>query len=261
MPAPRVLITRSPRQASALADQLRALGADPILIPAIELADPTTFAPLDDALAHLDTFHWLLFTSANAVEAFHCRLTEAPSKLATPDSLPLNLAGLHALKGTGFSPSVSQPGEQGALAPEGISLPPPPHRRHRCRHRPSPRSRQPPRPPPPPASRSRVPRRSPPPPHPPARRNPHPLPPPPRRNRPRLPPRHPPRRRSRRHHRPRLPQHRPCRLHRFHPPALLLPRPMAGRHHLHQQLHSDKPSSITRSLRPESSTGDPRASP
>ena len=70
MPAPRVLITRSPRQASALADQLRALGADPILIPTIELADPTTFAPLDAALAHLDHFHWLLFTSANAVEAF-----------------------------------------------------------------------------------------------------------------------------------------------------------------------------------------------
>jgi uroporphyrinogen-III synthase len=76
--APRVLITRSPHQASALADQLRALGADPILIPTIELADPTTFAPLDQALTHLDTFHWLLFTSANAVEAFHRRLTSHP---------------------------------------------------------------------------------------------------------------------------------------------------------------------------------------
>lgn len=81
MPAPRVLITRSPRQASALADQLRALGADPILIPTIEIADPTTFAPLDAALAHLDTFHWLLFTSANAVEAFHRRLTAAATSL------------------------------------------------------------------------------------------------------------------------------------------------------------------------------------
>ena len=79
--APRVLITRSPHQASALADQLGALGADPILIPTIELADPTTFAPLDDALAHLDHFHWLLFTSANAVEAFHRRLTTHPNSV------------------------------------------------------------------------------------------------------------------------------------------------------------------------------------
>ena len=82
--APRVLITRSPHQASALADQLGALGADPILIPTIELADPTTFAPLDDALAHLDHFHWLLFTSANAVEAFTKRLARTPTELGAP---------------------------------------------------------------------------------------------------------------------------------------------------------------------------------
>ncbi|WP_158786635.1 uroporphyrinogen-III synthase [Granulicella sp. L46] len=84
MPAPRVLITRSPHQASALADQLRAHGADPILIPTIELADPTTFAPLDAALAHLDHFHWLLFTSANAVEAFHRRLTHPAAEPGAP---------------------------------------------------------------------------------------------------------------------------------------------------------------------------------
>lgn len=74
MPAPRVLVTRSPHQASVLADQLRAAGAEPILIPTIGLADPASFAPLDEALAQLDTFHWLLFTSANAVEAFAKRL-------------------------------------------------------------------------------------------------------------------------------------------------------------------------------------------
>jgi uroporphyrinogen-III synthase len=76
---PRVLITRSPHQASALAELLRASGLEPILIPTIELAPPTTFAPLDSALAHLDHFHWLLFTSANAVEAFHQRLTHLNS--------------------------------------------------------------------------------------------------------------------------------------------------------------------------------------
>ena len=70
---PRILVTRSPHQASVLADHLRALGAEPILIPTIELVDPTSFAPLDAALRNLDHFHWLLFTSANAVEAFHHR--------------------------------------------------------------------------------------------------------------------------------------------------------------------------------------------
>jgi uroporphyrinogen-III synthase len=66
----RVLITRSPHQASDLADRLRAAGIEPILIPTISLVDPTSFAALDDALGRMDGFHWLIFTSANAVEAF-----------------------------------------------------------------------------------------------------------------------------------------------------------------------------------------------
>ena len=99
MRLPRILVTRSPHQASALADRLRALGAEPILIPAIELAEPSSFAPLDAALHHLDRFHWLLFTSANAVDAFHRRLA--------------------VLKGTGFSPSIPGATDKWALAPGG----------------------------------------------------------------------------------------------------------------------------------------------
>ena len=111
MPAPRILVTRSPHQASALADQLRAVNLDPILIPTIELAYPTTFAPLDAALAHLDTFHWLLFTSANAVEAFAkrsaCSAVSYPGDTQVPQ---------------GFSLGSHRPIEEGALAP-GVCLP------------------------------------------------------------------------------------------------------------------------------------------
>jgi uroporphyrinogen-III synthase len=105
MPKPRILITRSPHQASELADALRALGADPILIPTIELTTPTTYAPLDAALTHLNHFHWLLFTSANAVEAFHQRLATLPELS-------------EALKGHGFSGAIKVPGEGRTLAPE-----------------------------------------------------------------------------------------------------------------------------------------------
>ena len=35
---------------------------------------PKSFAGLDDAIARLSTFDWLLFTSANAVEIFRQRL-------------------------------------------------------------------------------------------------------------------------------------------------------------------------------------------
>jgi uroporphyrinogen-III synthase len=69
----RILITRASHQASDLAAQLEALGATPILIPTIEIIPPETYAPLDAALANLGSYNWLIFTSANAVEAFHQR--------------------------------------------------------------------------------------------------------------------------------------------------------------------------------------------
>ncbi len=83
----RILVTRAPQQASALADALRDLGAIPILVPAIEIAPPASFCALDAALTCLGAYHWLVFTSANAVEAFHrraqfLRLTQLPRKIA-----------------------------------------------------------------------------------------------------------------------------------------------------------------------------------
>lgn len=43
---------------------------NPILIPAIELVPPASYAEMDHALSQLDEFDWVLFTSANAVEVF-----------------------------------------------------------------------------------------------------------------------------------------------------------------------------------------------
>jgi uroporphyrinogen-III synthase len=74
VPKARILVTRAPQQASALAERLRELGAEPVLVPTIETVEPTSFAALDDALGHLQRFDWLLFTSANAVEVFVRRL-------------------------------------------------------------------------------------------------------------------------------------------------------------------------------------------
>ena len=70
---PRVLVTRSARQGSELAKLLRGFGADPVLVPAIDLVEPTSFTILDLALRSLSDYNWLLFTSANAVEVFDQR--------------------------------------------------------------------------------------------------------------------------------------------------------------------------------------------
>jgi uroporphyrinogen-III synthase len=82
-----IVVTRTRHQASELATQLEALGAIPILIPTIEIVAPVSFNALDAALTCLRTYDWLVFTSANAVEAFHRRaqfhhLTQLPQKVA-----------------------------------------------------------------------------------------------------------------------------------------------------------------------------------
>jgi len=70
----RVLVIRALHQSPELADALRKAGLAPVIVPVLEIAPPESFAGLDDAIARLSTFDWLLFTSANAVEVFRQRL-------------------------------------------------------------------------------------------------------------------------------------------------------------------------------------------
>lgn len=66
----RVLVTRARDQAAELVDLLTELGADAIEAPMIRIAPPEDAAPLQHAAAAPDAFDWIVFTSANAVDAF-----------------------------------------------------------------------------------------------------------------------------------------------------------------------------------------------
>ena len=66
----RILVTRAPHQASELAERLRAAGAEPLVIPTIDIAPPSSYEELDRAIADSGSFDVVAFTSANAVEAF-----------------------------------------------------------------------------------------------------------------------------------------------------------------------------------------------
>lgn len=73
----RVLVTRAVHQAGSLAHLLRDEGAQPILAPTIALGPPEDEGPLRDAVTHLGRYEWLVFTSANAVDAFFSALDRA----------------------------------------------------------------------------------------------------------------------------------------------------------------------------------------
>jgi uroporphyrinogen III methyltransferase / synthase len=69
-----VLITRAAAQAAELRSRLEDLGARVIECPTIQIVPPNTWKPVDDAIRRLNTYQWLLFTSANAVEQFLDRM-------------------------------------------------------------------------------------------------------------------------------------------------------------------------------------------
>ncbi len=75
----RVLITRTRAQASMLAEALRLEGAHPLLLPALELERRVDASAAARAVADLRTgsYGWVVFTSANAVEAFVDALFES----------------------------------------------------------------------------------------------------------------------------------------------------------------------------------------
>jgi uroporphyrinogen III methyltransferase/synthase len=67
----RVVVTRPEHQASALAGPLRAVGAEPVVVPTIAIVDPQDGgAALRGAVAELATFDWVVLTSANGAARF-----------------------------------------------------------------------------------------------------------------------------------------------------------------------------------------------
>jgi uroporphyrinogen-III synthase len=65
----RILVGRARHQAGSLSSSLRSLGASVIEIPFIEIRKPQSYQPLDEALENIGNYDWLIFTSANGVEA------------------------------------------------------------------------------------------------------------------------------------------------------------------------------------------------
>jgi uroporphyrinogen III methyltransferase/synthase len=70
----RIVVTRASANASSFARELRALGAEVIEFSTIETVAPDSYATLDVQISRIDSFDWIIFTSANGVETFIERL-------------------------------------------------------------------------------------------------------------------------------------------------------------------------------------------
>jgi uroporphyrinogen III methyltransferase/synthase len=70
----RIVVTRARAQAGALAERVEELGGEVIEFPTIDIQPPEHFEDFDAAVAQIETYDWLIFTSVNGVEPFLSRL-------------------------------------------------------------------------------------------------------------------------------------------------------------------------------------------
>lgn len=71
-----IVVTRAADQSSQFTDLLKEQGANVLEMPALVIKEPSTWQPLDGAIAQIETFDWLIFTSSNGVDYFCQRLME-----------------------------------------------------------------------------------------------------------------------------------------------------------------------------------------
>ncbi len=66
----RIVVTRIRKQASALSNKLRALGAQVVELPTIRIEPPSDLRAFAELVQDAHVYNWIIFTSANGVDAF-----------------------------------------------------------------------------------------------------------------------------------------------------------------------------------------------
>ena len=107
-----ILITRARKQAQSLATALEQQGAKVLAIPAIEIAPPDSYAPLDAALVDNNQYQWLILTSVNGVSVLAQRLQELavpPDALQQMKVAAIGPATARALQARGINVNLVPP--------------------------------------------------------------------------------------------------------------------------------------------------------
>lgn len=89
-----IAVTRAEQQLGEARRLFEQAGATVLDLPALVIGPPDEWGPLDDALAELEDFHWLVLSSSNGVNAVEERLQRQGGSLAgRPRSLKIAAVG------------------------------------------------------------------------------------------------------------------------------------------------------------------------
>jgi uroporphyrinogen III methyltransferase/synthase len=79
-----VVLTRPRAQSAEMTSLLENLGATVLHLPTIQIVEPSDWSGADKAIRELESFNWVIFTSANGVEFFSQRLAEKNRSFPSP---------------------------------------------------------------------------------------------------------------------------------------------------------------------------------
>ena len=88
-----ILVTRSAGQSSQFTELLTNVGATVIEMPALEIVAPSSWEGLDNTIANLSTFDWLILTSSNAVNYFFDRLIAQGKDISNLGNMKIAVLG------------------------------------------------------------------------------------------------------------------------------------------------------------------------
>lgn len=89
-----IAVTRAEHQLGEARQLFERAGAEVIDLPALVIGPPDEWGPLDDALADWESFHWLIVSSSNGVDAVQARLQRRGLGLAhRPGTLRIAAVG------------------------------------------------------------------------------------------------------------------------------------------------------------------------
>ncbi|MEH1843930.1 MAG: uroporphyrinogen-III C-methyltransferase [Nostoc sp.] len=107
-----ILVTRSVGQSSQFSDRLIASGATVIEMPTLEIGPPSSWEALDNAIAHLSDFDWLILTSTNGIDYFFERLIAQGKDTRALAGVKIAVVGektAHSLKQHSLQPDFIPP--------------------------------------------------------------------------------------------------------------------------------------------------------
>ena len=105
-----LLVTRPAHQTDDMVRRIEVLGGQALCLPAVTLAEPDDWAPVDAAIGRLAETGWLVFTSANGVHAFIARMRKCGRDLRALGGVRLAVIGPatgDALRGYHLEPDVT----------------------------------------------------------------------------------------------------------------------------------------------------------